>query len=74
MTRSLWKGPFCEIVVNTNKIYSRRSLILPKFLGKTFLIYNGKIFISLKVSEDIIGHRFGEFSTTRKKPVHKKKK
>lgn len=74
MTRSLWKGPFCEIVFNTNKIYSRRSLILPKFLGKTFLIYNGKIFISLKVSEDIIGHRFGEFSTTRKKPVHKKKK
>ncbi len=46
-------------------------MVLPHFVGKNFLIYNGKIFVPLKVSEEMIGHKFGEFATTRKKPVHK---
>ena len=76
MTRSLWKGPFSEIKIKnrSSKIWSRRSVILPSYLNKQFLVYNGKIFIPLTVSEEMIGHKFGEFSTTRKKPIHKKKK
>lgn len=53
------------------KVWSRRSMVLPHFVGKNFLIYNGKMFVPLKVSEEMIGHKFGEFATTRKKPVHK---
>ncbi len=76
MTRSLWKGPFSEIKIKntTTKIWSRRSVILPYYLNKKFLIYNGKIFIPLTISEEMIGHKFGEFSTTRRKPIHKAKK
>ncbi len=73
MTRSLWKGPFCENSIYNLKIWSRRSMILPKFIGKNFLIYNGKNFLSLKISEEMVGHKFGEFANTRKKPIHKKK-
>ena len=40
----------------------------------TVMIYNGKSFISLKITEDMVGHKFGEFATTRRKPQHKKKK
>jgi small subunit ribosomal protein S19 len=57
-----------------NKIWSRRSVILPAFLNKELLIYNGKLFIPLKVSEEMIGHKYGEFASTRKKPIHKKKR
>lgn len=73
MTRSIWKGPFCEVSAHKTKIWSRRSMILPKFLGKQFAVYNGKIFIRLKISEDMIGHKFGEFANTRRKAIHKKK-
>ena len=75
MTRSISKGFFSEIKPkNTQvKIWSRRSVILPNCLNKKFLIYNGKIFINVIVSEEMIGYKFGEFSTTRKKPVHKSK-
>lgn len=73
MTRSLWKGPFCEILNKQQQIWSRRSIILPQFIGKQFLIHNGKNFISLKVTQDMVGHKLGEFATTRKKPIHKKK-
>lgn len=80
MTRSLWKGPFSEQKIQNNghlkktKIWSRRSVILPFFLNKEVLIYNGKLFIPLKISEEMIGHKYGEFATTRKKPIHKKKR
>jgi small subunit ribosomal protein S19 len=76
MTRSLWKGPFSEIKTKNTKtkVWSRRSVILPYYLNKNFLVYNGIIFIPLTVSEEMIGHKFGEFSTTRKKPIHKIKK
>lgn len=73
MARSLWKGPFCEITPEIQKIKSRRSIILPQFIGRQLLIYNGKSLIPLKVSEDMIGHKFGEFAITRRKPIHKKK-
>lgn len=73
MARSLWKGPFCEINTTIQKITSRRSIILPQFIGKNLLVHNGKSYISLKVTEDMIGHKFGEFAITRRKPIHKKK-
>jgi small subunit ribosomal protein S19 len=73
MARSLWKGPFCEIIESQQKIWSRRSIILPQFIGKQLFIHNGKNFISLKVNEDMVGHRLGEFATSRRKPIHKKK-
>lgn len=84
MTRSLWKGPFSDIslssenvtskVLQQQKIWSRRSVILPQFIGKQFMIHNGKTFIALKVTPDMVGHKMGEFATTRKKAIHKKKK
>lgn len=74
MTRSLWKGPFCEIPQRTQQIWSRRSMILPDCIGHTFSIHNGKTFISVKITEDMVGHKFGEFATTRRKAQHKKKK
>lgn len=83
MTRSLCKGPFSEqkiknnglgLLIKKTKIWSRRSVILPFFLNKEVLIYNGKLFIPLKISEEMIGHKYGEFATTRKKPIHKKKR
>lgn len=82
MTRSLWKGPFSEISFSTNsrknalpqKIWSRRSVILPQFVGLQFMIHNGKSFLALKVTPDMVGHKMGEFATTRKKAIHKKKK
>ncbi len=81
MTRSLWKGPFSDMSLspfsenkNTHqKIWSRRSVILPQFIGKQFMIHNGKTFIPLKVTPDMVGHKMGEFATTRKKAIHKKK-
>lgn len=77
MTRSLSKGPFVDPKVFSSKtkvIWSRASSILPQFVGKTFLIHNGKSFVELQVQEMMIGHKFGEFALTRKKPTHKKKK
>ena len=77
MTRSLSKGPFVDPKVFSSKtkvIWSRASSILPQFVGKTFLIHNGKSFVELQVQEMMIGHKFGEFALTRKKPMHKKKR
>lgn len=54
----------------SSKIWSRRSVILPQFIDRTFEIHNGKQFIKLKVSEEMVGHKFGEFALTRKKPRH----
>ena len=47
------------------KIWSRRSTILPQFVGLNFGVYNGQKFIPVLVSEDMVGHKFGEFSPTR---------
>ena len=78
MTRSVWKGPFvdgyllkkAETVRGSGrnevvKIWSRRSTILPQFVGITFGVYNGKKFIPVLVNEDMVGHKFGEFAPTR---------
>ena len=78
MTRSVWKGPFVDGHLlkkvkqaseqNKNtviKTWSRRSTILPEFVGVNFAVHNGKRFIPVNVTEDMVGHKFGEFSPTR---------
>lgn len=77
MSRSLWKGPFIEPPFSDNKqkilCISRNSEIIPKFLGLTFRIHNGKKYTDLIVTESMIGHKFGEFSFTRANFIFKKK-
>ena len=81
MPRSVWKGPFVDGYLlrkaeeargtgrkSVIKTWSRRSTILPQFVGLTFGVYNGQKFVPVLVNEDMIGHKFGEFSFTRKKP------
>ena len=78
MSRSVWKGPFVdpsllkkvEKLKNQSnptpiKTWSRKSTIIPEFVGISFLIYNGKKFIPIKISEEMVGHKLGEFSPTR---------
>lgn len=78
MPRSVWKGPFVDGYVikkaeegakkgahKVINIWSRRSTILPMFVGLKFGVYNGKKFIPVTVTEDMVGHKFGEFSPTR---------
>jgi small subunit ribosomal protein S19 len=78
MARSVWKGPFVEegLIKKVEKIksdsvkkpiktWSRKSTIIPDFVGISFLIYNGKKFIPITISEDMVGHKFGEFAPTR---------
>ncbi|GMM92941.1 30S ribosomal protein S19 [Qipengyuania sp. MTN3-11] len=84
MARSVWKGPFVELSLlkkaqeaqeaNANnkpiKTWSRRSTILPDFVGLTFSVYNGHKFIPVSVSEEMVGHKLGEFAPTRTFPGH----
>jgi len=78
VARSVWKGPFidgyllkkAESVRGSGrkeviKTWSRRSTILPQFVGLTFGGYNGRKFIPVLVTEDMVGHKLGEFSPTR---------
>ena len=78
MTRSVWKGPFVEITLIKKaqkmsdsgrkeiiKTWSRRSTIIPQFVGLTFGVHNGRKFIPVSVTENMVGHKFGEFSPTR---------
>ena len=78
MARSVWKGPFVEeslikkVEKQKNdpnkkpiKTWSRKSTIIPDFVGFSFLIYNGRKFIPITISEDMVGHKFGEFAPTR---------
>ena len=79
MTRSIWKAPFSEVDNKKRanipqKVWSRRSLILPKNIDRPFFIYNGKNFISIKIKSEMVGHKFGEFAMNRKKPIHKSSK
>ncbi|MBJ6361997.1 ribosomal protein S19 family protein [Paenibacillus sp. MAHUQ-46] len=77
MSRSLWKGPFNEIKIDSlsrvKKIWSRRSIILPRFINKVVSIHNGKTFIGCTITEEMIGFKSGQFASTRKRPIHKKK-
>ena len=78
MSRAVWKGPFVEeslikkVEKQKNqsdrkpiKTWSRKSTIIPDFVGVSFLIYNGKKFIPITISEDMVGHKLGEFAPTR---------
>ena len=56
------------------KTFSRNTLLLPFLLGKTFLVHNGKIFLKVLVSENMVGHKLGEFSQTRRRYYYKKGK
>ena len=83
MSRSVWKGPFVEpsllkkIEKQKNdtsrkpiKTWSRKSTIIPDFVGSSFMIHNGKKFITITISEDMVGHKLGEFSPTRQFSGH----
>lgn len=83
MARSLKKGPYVEEslmkkVQNMNKenkktvikTWSRRSTIFPDFVGHTIAVHNGKDFIPVYITEDMVGHKLGEFSQTRKFTGH----
>ncbi len=78
MARSLKKGPFVDLYLlrkaedtqeatkkSPIQTWSRRSTIVPQFVGLTFNVYNGRKFIPVFVSEDMVGHKLGEFSPTR---------
>ena len=78
MARSIWKGPFVDGYLPKQagkvresgrseviKTWSRRSTILPQFVGLTFGVYNGQKHVPVSVTEDMIGHKFGEFSPSR---------
>ena len=78
MSRSVWKGPFVDpsLIKKVERLksqpnqlpiktWSRKSTIIPEFIGISFLIYNGKKFIPIKISEEMVGHKLGEFSPTR---------
>ncbi len=75
MPRSVWKGPFVDAYVikkikkigqkSVINIRSRRSVILPDFVGCTFGVYNGKKYVPVYVNENMVGFKFGEFSPTR---------
>jgi small subunit ribosomal protein S19 len=76
MTRSIWKGPFVNPTLFSTKkkmVWSRQSSILPQFVRSKFRVHNGKAFIEIEIQESMVGHKFGEFALTRKKPIHKKK-
>ncbi len=79
MSRIVWKGPFIDEKIYSNikkntVICSRNLIITPNLIGLNFLVHNGKNLLSVKILEDMIGHKFGEFSFTRKKFSFKKKK
>lgn len=78
MARSIKKGPFCDDHLLSKvqvarqaqdrkviKTWSRRSTILPDFVGMTFAVHNGKKFIPVYVTENMVGHKLGEFAMTR---------
>ena len=83
MARAVWKGPFVEesliqkVEKQKNetgrkpiKTWARKSTIIPDFVGLSFLIHNGKKFIPITISEDMVGHKLGEFSPTRQFSGH----
>jgi len=78
MARSVWKGPFVDAYLlkkadtsresgrnDIIRTWSRRSTIMPQFVGLTFGVYNGQKFLPVLVTENMVGHKFGEFAPTR---------
>jgi len=86
MNRVKWKGPYVRnsllrkvknsnsVFKNNIKIISKNSVILPKFIGLTLQVYNGKTFIIVKIIDEMVGYKLGEFISTRKQFSYKKKK
>ena len=83
MPRSVWRGPFVHpsLIKKVEKLknktdkqpiktWSRKSTIIPEFVGHSFLIHNGKKFIPIKISEEMVGHKLCEFSPTRQFSGH----
>ncbi|MGR4000631.1 MAG: 30S ribosomal protein S19 [Alphaproteobacteria bacterium] len=83
MARSVWKGPFVDAyllrkadrvrALGRNEIirtWSRRSTIMPQFVGLTFGVHNGRKFIPVLVTEQMVGHKLGEFAPTRTFSAH----
>ncbi|HME68858.1 MAG TPA: 30S ribosomal protein S19 [Myxococcota bacterium] len=83
MARSLKKGPYVEpslqrkvdkvVRSGTKQVirtWSRRSMVTPEFVGMTFQVHNGKLFMPVFVTENMVGHRLGEFAPTRKFTGH----
>ena len=83
MSRSLRKGPFVDPSLQRKiertlssgskqviRTWSRRSMITPEFVGLTFHVHNGKLFMPVFVTENMVGHRLGEFAPTRKFTGH----
>jgi small subunit ribosomal protein S19 len=83
MARSLWKGPFVDGYLlkkaeasqgsgrkDVIKTWSRRSTIMPQFVGLTFGVHNGQKHVPVLISEDMVGHKLGEFAPTRNFPGH----
>jgi small subunit ribosomal protein S19 len=82
MSRSLKKGPFIDpklakkvAVLGDNdrtiiKTWARASTIAPEFVGKTFAVHNGKVHVPVFVTENMVGHKLGEFAPTRKFRTH----
>ena len=86
MSRSIKKGPFIsdKLMKKVDKMnqqgrkdpiqtWSRASVIIPDFVGHTFMVHNGRAFLKVYVTEDMVGHRLGEFSPTRTFRGHSKK-
>ena len=87
MGRSLKKGPYIDekVIIKVNKqsssgsrepikTWSRRCTIIPEFVGFTFMVHNGKIFNKVFITEDMVGHKLGEFSLTRTFKGHSTRK
>ena len=84
MSKSKWKGPYiCKNSLTKidqskknsfKQMASRNATVLPSFIDQTFEVYNGKKFKEIFVTETMIGHKFGEFSATRKRFSFKKTK
>jgi small subunit ribosomal protein S19 len=81
MSRSLKKGPYIDPSLQRKlnkgqagkgiiRTWSRRSMITPEFVGQTFHVHNGKLFMPVFVTENMVGHRLGEFAPTRKFTGH----
>lgn len=85
MTRSIWKGPYIapcffrqkytkkKASTSSLDVFSRGSVIMPQMVGSKFGIHNGYQLFVVVIKEEMVGHKFGEFSFTKKTPIHKKK-
>ena len=84
MARSVFKGPFVDPSILRKafgkesssrlwRIYSRRSTIIPEFVGQEVEVHNGHRFVKFRITEQMVNHKFGEFAVTRKRANHSKK-